>query len=282
MKKYILVIDNFDNSKVLLKKILLVAPDDLLVLFISTPNTQDQHAPSPTIEASVEEKIKQVKSHSIEYLQAATEEQLAEQIIQRSEKFEADLILLQKPRYTEDSHETNFAKLLLRGSIKANLFFCRNKKWKSPPDIMCALDVADTDATHKALDEFVFNAASSTKLSNLEARLHLASIIPVSKVSKEFDIVDESRLLQKKGDSFREKLQKFNERSPDQSATIHVTAGVPEKQITLLVKKNHIDVLVMGNVGRKGLKGFVLGNTAEKIITNLAADVLVINNFSSG
>ena len=44
-----------------------------------------------------------------------------------------------------------------------------------------------------------------------------------------------------------------------------------------LVKQKNIDIVVLGNVGIKSLKGLVIGNTAEKIIKNLSSDIIVIN-----
>ena len=42
------------------------------------------------------------------------------------------------------------------------------------------------------------------------------------------------------------------------------------------VKKEEVDLLVMGSVGRAGLAGVVVGNTAEKILRQVACSILVI------
>jgi universal stress protein E len=36
------------------------------------------------------------------------------------------------------------------------------------------------------------------------------------------------------------------------------------------------DLVILGNVGRQGLSGLTVGNTAEKILTDIKADVLVL------
>ena len=36
------------------------------------------------------------------------------------------------------------------------------------------------------------------------------------------------------------------------------------------------DLVIVGNVGRRGLKGITVGNTSEKILTDINADVLVL------
>jgi universal stress protein E len=54
---------------------------------------------------------------------------------------------------------------------------------------------------------------------------------------------------------------------------ILVAAGTPSKEICSLAKKQNIDLVIMGSVGRKDLKGFVMGNTAEKTLKNLSSEL---------
>ena len=51
---------------------------------------------------------------------------------------------------------------------------------------------------------------------------------------------------------------------------------MPSKEIPSVAKKVKADLVVLGNVGRTGLKGLVIGNTAEKILQRLAVDVLLV------
>jgi universal stress protein E len=45
-------------------------------------------------------------------------------------------------------------------------------------------------------------------------------------------------------------------------------------EIIKTVQKNNIDLLIMGTVSRTGIAGFIIGNTAEKILTEVACSVL--------
>ena len=56
----------------------------------------------------------------------------------------------------------------------------------------------------------------------------------------------------------------------------HLTKGSPHKVIPKFVSKNNIDVLVMGTVARSGIPGFLVGNTAEKILNQVDCSVMAL------
>lgn len=57
------------------------------------------------------------------------------------------------------------------------------------------------------------------------------------------------------------------------SNIIHIN-GSPKDKIPEFTTQNDIDLLIMGSVGRTGIQGFFMGNTAETIIDNLNCSVL--------
>lgn len=50
-----------------------------------------------------------------------------------------------------------------------------------------------------------------------------------------------------------------------------VRCDIPE-----LVKEHQIDLVMMGTVGRTGIPGFLMGNTAEMILNRIDCSVLAI------
>jgi nucleotide-binding universal stress UspA family protein len=52
--------------------------------------------------------------------------------------------------------------------------------------------------------------------------------------------------------------------------------GDPAKAIAALVKKEKIDLVVMGTVARSGLIGAIMGNTAERMIRTIRASLLAL------
>lgn len=59
--------------------------------------------------------------------------------------------------------------------------------------------------------------------------------------------------------------------------------GAPENIIPDFIGKNKIDLLIMGTVGRTGVPGFVMGNTAEDVIRQVECALLTIkpDNFDT-
>ncbi|HHX83111.1 MAG TPA: universal stress protein [Pseudomonadaceae bacterium] len=58
---------------------------------------------------------------------------------------------------------------------------------------------------------------------------------------------------------------------------VHVRKGQATTVITRAVRDSGAQVLVLGTKARKGLKGALLGNTAEKVLDKLEIDILVVN-----
>ena len=62
----------------------------------------------------------------------------------------------------------------------------------------------------------------------------------------------------------------------DLNHQVHLLKGEPEKLIPELAKEKRIDVIVMGTVCRTGVEGFLIGNTAEKVLHQVDCSVLTV------
>ena len=58
---------------------------------------------------------------------------------------------------------------------------------------------------------------------------------------------------------------------------IHVVRGGAAEVIASKAEELDVDLVIIGTVGRSGIKGRVVGNTAEKILDHTGADILVVN-----
>jgi universal stress protein E len=276
MKKLMVVVDDFENSQGLLDKALRWQPNHLTILLIDPPANENEKIRDQAIKLA-EARVSHPVAIETATIQTGSVDKQADAISRRLIDYKADLLLLRKPKAVDESEHLSFVKKLLRNSGKTKLLFCRAKKWKAHPDVMCTIDIGDDSAEQKALNEVVYDVAVNTVSPALSAKLHLGSVIAISRVSEELDVVQPSEVLTKKGSRVREKVAEFEQAHGNSDAIIHVTAGVPYKEIVSLAKKQKIDLVVIGNVGRKGLLGFVIGNTAEKILQNLSSDVLIVN-----
>lgn len=57
---------------------------------------------------------------------------------------------------------------------------------------------------------------------------------------------------------------------------LHLLKGSARKEIPALAKRLDVDCIVMGTVARTGIRGFIMGNTAETILEQIDCSVLAI------
>lgn len=58
----------------------------------------------------------------------------------------------------------------------------------------------------------------------------------------------------------------------------HVRNGIAWKEICQCAKETKVDLVVIGNVGRNGLSGLVLGNTADRVLSHSKLSVLAVKH----
>jgi nucleotide-binding universal stress UspA family protein len=55
---------------------------------------------------------------------------------------------------------------------------------------------------------------------------------------------------------------------------VHLIKGEAASSIRILSESLQVDLIVVGTVGRSGLPGFIIGNTAEEVLQTTSASVL--------
>lgn len=56
----------------------------------------------------------------------------------------------------------------------------------------------------------------------------------------------------------------------------HVATGTPDAEIRTAVDELTVDLVVMNTLGRSGLKGLLVGNTAEQVLNHLTCSILAV------
>lgn len=156
------------------------------------------------------------------------------------------------------------------------------RKKISHSKILASVDLRVKDKTDRNMDRTIMELASS--LASMEkGHLH---------VLHAWHVAAEKRLRNRKGvqaaykslstmlrDMRKVEKAYLNELATEytiDSTDTHLIKGEPENVIPRFVKSKRIDLVVMGTVGRSGIKGFFMGNTAEKILNNINCSVLAI------
>lgn len=162
---------------------------------------------------------------------------------------------------------------LLR-SCPAPVLLVGEKHWSKTRHVLAAVDLGTRVRPKVALNHRVVEQAV-VLADAIGAELRVGYAVPFSPVLRDLDVIDERELRRaglRRAEGFREALAKRGiEVEP-----IRVVIGAPEKALVNLAAKTGAAVVVLGCVGRKKLAGRVIGNTAEKLLRLLKADVLAV------
>lgn len=85
-------------------------------------------------------------------------------------------------------------------------------------------------------------------------------------------------LRQEINEDAKKRLDAFLESVPCERARIqvHLSWGTPWKEVRRISEQVGADVIAMGTVGRSGIKGLLLGSTAEKVLGACACSILTV------
>ena len=150
-----------------------------------------------------------------------------------------------------------------------------NRKWKSRPNVLMALDLSSDAPSHRELNELAMNAAR--QWANVhECKLHAMYCVSIPAPLLELDIVERYEYARNHEPDAKDRLLALLEESDMSGVTPHVEAGTPEKSIAHTANELKADLVIMGSVGHEGVARFFHHNTAEKAMKYLRTDMLVV------
>ncbi len=146
--------------------------------------------------------------------------------------------------------------------------------------VAVALDVLDPAELQLALDRQVLQAAQAIGEGELQLVYALPRLEEVVRVDlADVDLVSPAQLATWQTELERlakEKLRVASEMLGSAPYQCLVIPGEPAEAIPEFVKAHDIDLLVMGSLGRSGLDGLLIGNTAEQVLRQLTCSVLTL------
>jgi universal stress protein E len=149
------------------------------------------------------------------------------------------------------------------------------------PHVLAALDIDDHGRTGEAMRADILDHAAS--IAGFEEGS--LDILNAWYLPYEYNMRNEEKIRHLKTVDLlikdlrtrkRRKLEALAARWEALEPRTHLVKGVPHQVIPRFARDHGIDLVVMGTVGRSGIKGFFMGNTAEKILHSLNCSVLAI------
>ncbi len=144
--------------------------------------------------------------------------------------------------------------LVLRDA-RCPVVFAKQRSVAAVKTVLAAVNLGAKDDAHQRLTDSVIAAASEIATA-IDAEMHA-----VNAYSSSRNRVHPPDLAKRAGIV---------------RSRAHVGDATPEELIAEIASRVAADLVVIGSVGRKGLTGAVVGNTAERILDTVDADVLVL------
>jgi len=163
---------------------------------------------------------------------------------------------------------------LLR-ECSAPIFIVSDNKWRKAPNVLAAIDLETKHKSKQTLNYQIIKAAKSFAKAN-QAELFVCYTVHCSPFLSDLGLQFKDELEVNAEQALKGEIEKLAAEYDIPVANFVVKAGEPEKVIPSIAAKKKVGLVVIGTVGRKGLKAKVLGNTAEKVLTLLKSDVLAL------
>ncbi|WP_160152165.1 universal stress protein [Microbulbifer sp. ALW1] len=154
-------------------------------------------------------------------------------------------------------------------NLPSPLWLAVNTHWVKRDRIVTALDPAVENALHIELNQRVLKLAEALA-QPLNADIETVACVPVP---DEVADLDEFR---EQAGKLMNAVDKVIADSGVTCKTTHFVTGKPAAEVNRVVDRNKARMIMVGRGVRKGPKGFVLGNTAERILGRANTDVLIV------
>ncbi len=149
------------------------------------------------------------------------------------------------------------------------------KKWRKKQSIMVSLDLGTHFKAKQTLNQKLVDAGVSfATMANMP--LHICYSLPISPVLKDLGIIDTKTAVKQAKEKYIPIIQAMLGEHHLPLENIHIKAGSASKVIPSQASKYAAGLVIMGSIGRKGLKAKLMGNTAESVLSLLKTDILVM------
>lgn len=164
---------------------------------------------------------------------------------------------------------------------------CPCPVWMTRPDpnqhidcILAAVDVSDPDDAHAELNRKLMELAQSlAEREQAELKVvHCWSVFGETLLKSHMDEEEFSQMVESAASDVKKRFDHFaqtyglNSESPG----VLFCQGDAGKRIPDIVQGEGVDLIVMGTIGRGGLSGAIMGNTAEMILDHVQCSVLAV------
>ena len=270
LKKMLVIVDTRQDKHLALARARLLAKATGATIHALAPNPRASEASLKVLETL----IKPLQDEGLEVIpHEQWHNNAVETIIHVRQAEGCDLVVKQAKR------ADNVAKVISTPEDWSLLRKCRvpvlmvkhTDPW-AEGKILAAIDANPNDSEHQVLNEVILEYAAAIA-GVADAECHIASAHPAPMLSSS----DPDKQTQEgMRFSYQAGCKPFADRYEIPAEDIHVEEGPAETLIPAIAKRIDADLVVMGTVARTGIKGALMGNTAELLLGAIECDVLTL------
>jgi universal stress protein E len=157
----------------------------------------------------------------------------------------------------------------------APVLIVAEKKWHATKPVMAAVDLGSKSRVDRQLNDAVIIAAKRYAAA-LDTKVFVVHALHIPAVLTELDLVDEYSHAKAMKEELHPKVARLAHDHNLPLSAFKLKQGPIDKVLTSEAARLKAQLVVMGTVGRTGVKGKLLGNTAEKVLAMLRTDVLAL------
>ena len=147
--------------------------------------------------------------------------------------------------------------------------------WHPMRSVVAAVDLGSVSSAKKHLNDAVIRTAKDYA-NALKYPLHVIHVIHMSRVLKDLEIIDTRAHVAKVRRRLQPEIADLARRHTIPVKSIRTRAGEVHRVVPSMAARLQAQLVVMGTVGRRGVTARLMGNTAERVLARLGADVLAL------
>ncbi|KGE02895.1 universal stress protein [Pseudohaliea rubra] len=157
----------------------------------------------------------------------------------------------------------------------APVLIASEKQWSRTKPVLAALDLGSRSRVKQALNAAVL-ARAQAYAGALGVELRIIGAIELPTLLADLTIVDADGYAKEQREAMQPRIDRLAAQYGLAERTFRTKRGPVAKVITAEAARSGAQLVVMGTVGRSGVKARLLGNTAEAVLQTLNTDVLAL------
>jgi universal stress protein E len=244
------------------------------------PVAQAEEATLAEVKSRLEKMAAPLRSEGLKVTTAAAWDYPShDAVIRTVQRLGADMVVVDCPRHNHTApwflHFTDW-ELLRKCSVPVLLIKNHHLYHRAP--VLAALDPDHAGGNPPNLDLDILDCGSSLA-SALDDHLHIVHAFNPIPAMAASEIVAPERLAEAEDKAYakaHDALDPLLDQTGVSQNHRHIEEGFAVDVIENVVRATGAQILVMGATSRSGLKGLLIGNTAERMLDRLGCDMLIV------